>query len=129
MYIGRHKIGLVQRAAAKKCHLFADTCVGIVTPKNGVAPLAVMNDLSFAAGARAASDLQCGCAGLYPVPLYQRVDREGGASFPLTPTAVAAMHNQRRRHDAVTGLATGTPTGGERIDTNHLDSRLYSSLD
>lgn len=129
MDIGRCKVGVVQRAAANKSYLFADTCVGVVTPKNGVAPATAVDDLSFAAGARAASDLQCGCAGLYPVSLYQRIDREGGASFPLAPTAVAAMHNQRRRHDAVTGLATGTPTGGERIDTNHLDSRLYSSLD
>jgi len=104
--IGRKAIRIIERADPHEACPSTEPCV--VTPHCHVAHWAAGNALALAARARSRDELYLTGEQLDPFGLDDCIQRKGGTRFSLTPPAVTAMDDERRRTQAIAYPTAGT---------------------
>jgi len=117
--IGRKAIRIIERADAHEACPIGKSSV--MTPECHVAHRAAGDALPLAARARGRDELHLTFEELDPVGLDDCIQRKCSTRFPLTPPAVTAMDDERRRTQAVAHATAGTAAIEEkRVGSSHV---------
>src|SRR4029077_15050880 len=93
----------------------------VVTPECHVAHRAAGDALALAARARGRDELHLTVEDLDPVGLDDCIQRKRSTRFPLTPPAVTAVDDERRRTQAIAHATAGTAAiEEERVGSRHV---------